>query len=377
MSESSSGQEKTQQPTAKRLQDARDKGQVPRSRELATMTLVFGGALALLFVGPWSLARLAEMFRAGFRFERELAMHEDGPALQLARLTGDGFLAIAPICGLLMVIAAFTPLLIGGFSFSTTALAPDFSRLSPIKGLGRIFGPNGLMEFLKALAKFLFVGAAATVLFMLQMDDLLSLLRLDLVGAMGRVAFLCIAMLLSLGAVLALIAAIDVPFQLWNHAKGLRMTLQEVRDEMKETEGRPEVKARVRQVQREMSRRRMMDAIPTADVVITNPTHYAVALRYGRRDGAPRVVAKGVDLLATAIRAKAAEHDVPLFEAPPLARALYASTRLDAEIPPVLFVAVAQVLAYVYQLRSPRAGNPTPRPPSRIPVPDGLDPEGP
>lgn len=259
---------------------------------------------------------------------------------------------------------------LGGWSFNVSALAPKPEKLNPVTGLGRVFGPQGLMEFAKALAKFVVVASGAAVLLGVFADDLLRIAFQSLQQALQQTVSVIGWGFLSLSALLMLIAMVDVPFQLWQHRRQLRMTRQEVKDDLKETEGRPEVKSRVRELQREMSRQRMIDAVPEADVVITNPTHYAVALKYEQQQGAPRVVAKGCDDIAAAIRAAAVEHDVPLVPAPPLARALFESTRLEQQIPAGLYVAVAQVLAYVYQLEAARQGLQTaPEPPHHIAVP--------
>lgn len=376
MAETDSGQERTEEATPRRLEQAREKGQVPRSRELNTTAMLLAGAGGLLVLGPFALARLAALFEAAFRFDRQLAFEADAPVLQLGRLALEGAIAIAPLCALLFLVAMVTPLSLGGWSFSLQAVAPKLEKLDPVKGLGRIFGPKGLMELLKALAKFVVVSGAAALLLSSLAGDLLALVTLPIEGAIQRTAWLCGLTLLLMALVTVLIAAVDVPFQLWQHARQLRMTRQEIKDEFKETEGRPEVKARIRQLQQELAQRRMMDAVATADVVITNPTHYAVALKYESHRGAPRVVAKGVDQIALAIRERARVHRVTRLEAPPLARALYHTTRLDQEIPPALYLAVAQVLAWVYRLRAAAAdGNPAPERPSDLPVPPSLDPK--
>jgi flagellar biosynthetic protein FlhB len=271
----------------------------------------------------------------------------------------------------LFVVALLVPASIGGWSFSTKSLAPNLEKLDPIKGLGRIFGWRGLMELAKALAKFLLIAAVAGALIMYMAPQLLQLGDEPLRRALAHAGGILGLSFVVLSAALIVIAAVDVPFQLWQHAKQLRMTRQEVKDEFKETEGRPEVKGRIRQLQREMAQRRMMEEVPKADVVVTNPTHFAVALKYDRKMNAPKVVAKGVDLVAANIRGIAEQHEITMFEAPPLARALYYSTDLGQEIPAGLYVSVAQVLAYVYQLKTAHgAGETAPAPPADLPVPD-------
>ena len=370
-----SGQERTEEPTPRRRQQAQEKGQVPRSRELTTTVLLLGGTAGLMMLSGYMLEGLLDLFREGFSLDRQMIFLKDAGLIQLGRLTGAAALILAPLCALLFVLAAAMPVALGGWSFSAESLAPKFSKLDPIKGLGRLFGPRGLMELLKALAKFLVVGTVAAFVLWAELEDLLSLSGLPLDAAIAQTAWLAGVTLLGVSAATALVAAVDVPFQLWQHNKQLRMTRQEIRDEFKETEGRPEVKARIRQLQAEMAQRRMMEAVPEADVVVTNPSHYAVALKYESQRGAPRVIAKGKDLVAKAIRDRAEAAGVPRLELPPLARALYAHTRIDEEIPPPLYLAVAQVLAYVYRLKSAlNLGTAWPTAPQSVPVPDDLDP---
>lgn len=364
------GQERTEEPTPRRLQQARDKGQVPRSRELTTMAVLVTGGLGLLLLGAMLIERLLSLTAAGFNFGRGVAFDQQAMMNRLQEQLIEAVILLSPFFALVMLVALLAPMALGGWSFNGASLAPKPEKLDPIKGLGRVFGAQGLMEFAKALAKFIVVSVGAAILLWLQADDLLALPYLPLQKALQQSTYILGWSFLGLSSLLVLIAAVDVPFQLWQHHRQLRMTRQEIKDDMKETEGRPEVKSRVRDVQREMSRRRMIDAVPEADVVVTNPTHYAVALKYDQQRGAPRVVAKGRDDIARAIRAAADKHDVPLVPAPPLARALYESTRLDQQIPAGLYVAVAQVLAYVYQLEAARNGQQhAPEPPRQVPVP--------
>ena len=369
------GQERTEEATPRRRQQAQEKGQVPRSRELTTTMLLLGGTAGLMLFSSFMLEGLLALFREGFALDRQLIFLRDAGLWQLGRLLGAAAIVLAPVCGLLFLLAALTPVALGGWSFSGEALAPKLSKLDPIKGLGRLFGARGLMELVKALAKFLVVGTVAGVVLWAVLDDLLALSALPLDAAIAQTAWLAGITLLGVSAATALVAAVDVPFQLWQHNKQLRMTRQEIRDEFKETEGRPEVKARIRQLQAEMAQRRMMEAVAEADVVVTNPTHYAVAMKYHSQRGAPRVVAKGKDLIAKAIRDRAEAAGVPRLELPPLARALFTHTRLDEEVPPPLYFAVAQVLAYVYRLRSALdRGTAWPMAPTSVPVPQELDP---
>ncbi len=370
-----SAQERTERATPKRLKDARSKGQVARSREFNTSGVMLASAAALLMLGERLVARLAELARDALIHERA-DIFETGYAVVAFAAAGRGALeAVAPFLAVTLVAALVAPLAIGGWAFSLKAIAPKLEKLSPLKGLKRVFGARGLMELAKSLAKFAFVGAVAVVLLEGLADDFLALSHQPVMAALRNAVSLIAWSLLILSAPLIVIAAIDVPFQLFQHAKQLRMTRQELRDEHKETDGNPEVKSRIRAVQQEMSRQRMMQDVPKADVVITNPTHYAVALSYDDSTmRAPKVVAKGADLVAGQIRQVARLNGVPLFSAPPLARALFANTRLGDEVPADLYTSVAQVLAYVYQLRDGAAGAVPPSPPD-VDVPPGFDPK--
>ncbi|ANX02932.1 flagellar biosynthesis protein FlhB [Immundisolibacter cernigliae] len=348
-----SAQERTEKATAKRLQDARDKGQVARSRELNSAALVLLGAGGLWALGDRIGGSLLGLMRHGFVFDRATALDPTTLATRLGEAAGQALLALAPWLVLAVAVAAAAPLLLGGFLLSGENLQPKFERLDPAKGLKRVFSAQGGMETVKALAKFLLLGGIALLVMRQMAPALLGLGGEPAAAALLHAAQLTARAFFLTALGLLLIAAVDVPFQLWNHAKQLRMTRQDIKDEMKESEGRPEVRGRIRQRQQELSRRRMMQDVPTASVVVTNPTHYAIALRYDvGGNGAPRLVAKGADLVAAQIRALAKEHNVPILEQPPLARALYYSTRLGAEVPRELYAVVAQVLAYVYQLRT-------------------------
>ena len=374
MAENPSSEERTEQPTPKRLKDAREKGQVPRSRELNTLAVLMTSAAGLLLLGKGMTEQFAHIMQRGFSLEREVVMDPAALTQYLAAGIGDGLLMVAPLFGLLLVAAVLGPLGLGGWSFSTKAIAFKVEKLNPIKGLGRIFSVKGLMELAKTLAKFLLVAVASAMILWSQVGELQSLTQEPVNRALAHAGTICLWAFLLISSVLVLVAAVDVPFQLWQHNKQLRMTHKEIKDEHKETEGSPEVKGRIRAIQREMAQRRMMQEVPTADVVVTNPTHYAVALRYEREgDGAPRVVAKGADLIAQQIRTIAEAHGVAVVSAPPLARALYALVEIDQEIPAELYVAVAHVLAYVYQLDAATAqGREPPQPPQDLPVPEAF-----
>lgn len=362
--ENENGQERTEEPTEKRRREAREKGQVPRSRELNTALAMLVAVGGLLVFGGFMAQELIDLMAGSLRMDRRLIFDPMGVLERLQTTILQGLWTVTPFAVLMLIVALAAPLALGGWSFSTTAMAPKLSKLNPLQGLKRILGPQGLMELAKAVGKVLIVGLIGTLMAWLALDDLQTLAGEALRPGLRHVFHLLFITFSALAASLLLVAMVDAPFQLWNHTRQLRMTHQEVQDEMKDTEGKPEVKNRMRQLQQEMAQGRMMEQVPKADVIVTNPTHYAVALRYDQLHmHAPRVVAKGTDLVARRIRELAREHRVPLFEAPPLARALYHTTELEREVPAGLYLAVAQVLAYIYQLRDRRAGVEKPSPP--------------
>ncbi|GGI98480.1 flagellar biosynthesis protein FlhB [Halopseudomonas pertucinogena] len=369
-----SGQERTEEPTAKRQKESKEKGQVARSRELNTLAVVMVAALGLLMLGPQMARRLMDLMVFNFSIEREALYNTDSMGLHLFASISHGFGGLTVFLLMLLAAALIGPVLLGGWLFSAKLLAPKGERLNPLAGLKRMFSLKALVELLKAVAKFLVVLVMALVVLNMRTDDLLALGNQTLPSAIAQSAWILGTSLVLLACALILIAAVDVPFQIWDNKKKTRMTKQEVRDEYKDSEGKPEVKSRVRQLQREMAERRMMGEVPKADVVITNPTHYAVALKYDPvNSGAPVVVAKGADFLAQKIREVAAEHDVIVLESPPLARAVYYSTELEHPIPAGLYLAVAQVLAYVYQIRQYQQGKgQRPGPMPEPPIPDDL-----
>ena len=367
------GQERTEQATPKRLREAREKGQVPRSKELNSMALLMAAAGGFLLMGETVLTGMQDILSNGLAIENVRNMDKYSVVEILGSTLVQSLLVVAPIFLLLTVVVIMTPVGLGGWSFSTKAISFKWEKIDPIKGVGRIFAWRGLMELVKVLAKFGLVAAISAMILWSLIDEILGLGAESLKPALAHVANLCGWSFLASSSALILIAAIDVPFQLWQHAKQLKMTKQEVKDEAKETDGRPEVKGRIRALQQELSQRRMMEAVPEADVVITNPTHYAIALRYDQYNmQAPVVVAKGADLVAARIRMVADQNSVAIVSAPPLARALYASTDLNREIPAGLYVAVANVLSYVYQLNAIETGDEIPEQPTDLPIPDEL-----
>ena len=363
MAEEQTGQERTEQPTERRLQEARKKGQVPRSKELNTMLSLLLASISLLVFGGYISQNLMQISVEGFSIPRELAFDTAQLPFQFMYMASQALLALSPFMAIMLVSVFAGPLLMGGWSFSLETISFKLEKLDPIKGLARIFSLKSLVELAKALAKFVLLLGAAILVFFTIDQQLLSLSSMTPKAAGLEAATILVRVLLILSATMILIVALDVPFELWNHSKQLRMTKQEIKDEMKETDGNPQVKQRIRTLQRQLAEGRMMDDVKTADVVITNPTHYAVALQYLDRPGsAPKVVAKGKDLTALRIRSIAADCDIPIFEAPPLARALYRSTEIGYEIPHVLYMAVARVLAYVFQLKSATPTDYVPKP---------------
>ncbi len=368
---SDSAQEKNLPATEKRKREAREKGQLPRSRELSTAVVMGVGAALIMSLGGAVGRKASDLMTRGLSFDATmLADPTRLPNLLLSGF-GAGLMLVAPILLATLFAALAAPMLIGGWNLSWKAAQPDFSRMNPVTGLGRIFSTNSLVELAKNMAKFGLVGVVAGIAWWGSRGELLSLGQEPARQAIGHGLELVVSTFLWMVASLALIAAIDVPWQLFSNARQLKMSRQEVQQEYKQSEGSPEVKGRIRRLQQQMSQRRMMEKLPGADVIVTNPTHYAVALKYmagGKR--APVVIAKGVDTVAAAIRELGKAHGIPLIEAPPLARALYRGCDLDDEIPTALYAAVAQVLTYVYQLKAWRGGE-RPLPPKVGEVPGG------
>jgi flagellar biosynthetic protein FlhB len=351
--ETETGGERTEEPSQRRLQEARERGQVPRSRELTNFAAMMGGSAAIVAIGGSVCARLTQMMRQGLSIGENSLRNTDAMGGALGDACMSALLALLPVFGALVGLVLLASVLLGGWNFSPKALAPNFSRLSPLAGLKRVFGLHGLSELGKALLKCLVVGGVCAGIVSWLFGDVLALGRMAPGAAVGRGAALLSWAFVWLCASLGLVAMVDVPLQLFQFKRELRMTRQELRDESKELDGRPETKQRIRRLQQTIARRRMMHKVPTADVVIVNPTHFAVALKYDPKQmRAPRVLAKGVDLVAQNIRRIAEEHRVPVFESPKLARALYRSTDLDKEIPTGLYMAVAQVLSYIFRVRT-------------------------
>ena len=345
-------EDRTEEPTEKRLREAREKGDVPRSRELGNVAVLGVTALALMSLASGLGDASQGWLRQALMVDPAVLGHPDRLIPHAAALMAGLMMPVLPVIAAALAACFIAPALMGGLRFSNKALQPDFKRLNPMSGLKRIYGKEGFAELLRSLLRVvLIIGVGGWVVWS-AFDDMLAMPRMSLHSAIGTGLDTAVTALLAMAGSLALLAAIDVPWQRWQHRSKLKMTKQEIRDELKQTEGNPEIKARVRQVARQMSQRRMMEAVPTADVVVMNPTHYAVALKYDPANmRAPKVVAKGVDELALLIRDAAQRHGIAVLEAPPLARALYRTAQVDQEIPVKLYAAVAQVLSYVFQLR--------------------------
>jgi len=378
MAENENGAERTEQPTQKRLDDARKDGNIPRSRELGTAA-VFAAGVAVLAAGGGAMAEGAlRWMRAAlspepalYRAHEQLFAHWGHLLLQLLWV-------IVPLMAVCLLACALAPALMGGFKLSSKALTPDLKRMNPMSGLKRLYGPDALAEFVKSLLRLGLVGTAAGLCLWQGVHALLlPLIHHPLERATGDALGFALTLLIWTAAALALLAAIDAPYQKWNWMRKLKMTRQELRDELKDTEGKPEVKGRIRQIMQQMAQRRMMEDVPGADVIVVNPTHYAVALKYdGESMRAPKVIAKGVDEIAARIRAVGEKHKVAILSAPPLARALYREAKIGQEIPVRLYAAVAQVLSWVYQIRTfkPGAGAPWPQAP-QIDIEEHAKPE--
>ncbi|MBM2771101.1 flagellar biosynthesis protein FlhB [Burkholderia anthina] len=367
--------DRTEAATPRRREKAREEGQVARSRELASFALLAAGFYgAWLLAGP-SGAHLQTMLRGAFSFDRATAFDTNRMLSAAGSASAEGFAALLPLLALTGLAALAAPMALGGWLISQKTFELKFDRLNPISGLGRIFSIQGPIQLGMSLAKTLVVGGIGGIAIWRSKDELLGLATQPLGAALADALHLVAVCCGTTVAGMLVVAALDVPYQIWQYNKKLRMTKEEVKREHRENEGDPHVKGRIRQQQRAIARRRMMAAVPKADVVVTNPTHFAVALQY--TDGemrAPKVVAKGVNLVAARIRELAAEHNVPLLEAPPLARALYHNVELEREIPGSLYSAVAEVLAWVYQLKRFRAeGGAFPAAPVDLAVPAELD----
>jgi flagellar biosynthetic protein FlhB len=366
-------QERELPASPRRLEQAREEGRVARSRELGTCLLLLGASGALALGGPHFAAALARLFAGALQFDRAAAFSEPRALERLGAYSVQALELTAPFFALLAVAGIAGSLAVGGWVLSSRAFAFDAARLNPLRGLANMVSGASLAELVKAIAKAALVAVAGALILSAARPDLSAMAFAAPEAAAGRAGSVLVWAFALLAACFALVAAADVPHMLWRHARSLRMSREELRREARETEGDPQVRARVRSLQRDAARRRMMSEVPRAEVVVTNPTHYAVALAYRAGMRAPRVLAKGSGLVAARIRALAEEHAVPLLEAPALARALFRHAELGGEIPAGLYDAAAQVLAWVFQLRRARAaGACEPARPDAIAVPPEL-----
>lgn len=368
--------EKTEEASAKRLEKAREEGDVPRSRELATCTVLLAAGVGFSVLGNHLNDAMKSNMSGLLHLEREAAFDPTLLLNKIADSIGILMLAFAPLALLILIVAIASPALIGGWLMTGKAVMPRFSKLNPINGIKHLFSKNSAVEVVKSIAKSVLVGGVAYLVIKGNLEHMLALVQLPTDKAIGETISLMLKAFLLIVASLILIAVIDVPYQLKHYADKLKMTKEELKQEAKESEGNPQIKGRIRQQQREMARRRMMAEIPKADVVITNPTHYAVAIKYADDSmRAPRVIAKGADAVALKIREIAGQHNIMTLESPKLARAIYAHTELGDEIPETLYSAVAQVLAYVFQMRAYRKdGGYMPTLADTLHIPSGMDP---
>jgi len=374
MAEESSG-ERTEEPTGRRLEQARETGQIARSKELGTAAVLISAACGFYMLGPSLAISLTRVFEIVFTMDRAQIFDTNEMFNVWGVVASEIAWPMAKIMLLIVVVAFIGNVSLGGINFSTQAMMPKASKMSPLAGFKRMFGVQALVELTKGIAKFSVVAFSAYFLLSFYFNDIMLLSSDHLPGNVYHALDLLVWMFILLCSSILFIVVIDVPFQIWNHNKQLKMTKQEVKDEYKDTEGKPEVKGHIRQMQRELAQRRMMAEVPNADVIVVNPEHFAVAIKYDvQRSAAPFVIAKGVDDVAFKIREIARAHNIAIVSAPPLARAIYHTTKLDQQIPEGLFTAVAQILAYVFQLRQYQKGRgrkPIPVPLNQ-PIPDEL-----
>ena len=375
MSDESDNEDKTEAPTPQRLEKAREEGQIPRSRELTSLLILLVGVAVLWLGGEAMARRLAMLLSSGLHFDHSIVNDPNLILGQIILLIKHAMLALLPLIVGVVTVAIIGPMLLGGVVFSPKSISFKFSKLNPFPGIAKMFSAQTAAELLKAILKSVLVGCVAGTFVWLHWPDMMRLVSESPLTAMGNalnMVGLC-ALLVGLGVIP--MVGFDVFFQIYSHIKKLRMSRQDIRDEFKQSEGDPHVKGRIRQMQRAAARRRMMADVPKADVIVTNPTHYSVALKYEEHKmSAPKVVAKGAGLVALRIRELGEENRIPILQAPPLARALYRHAEVGQQIPGTLYAAVAEVLAWVWQLKRWRlAGGTAPKKPEHLPVPEALD----
>src|SRR5665647_264857 len=367
--------EKTEPASPGRLEKAREEGQVARSRELVTFVMLVTGLGGLWAMGEMIGGHFGDALRNGLQFERASAFDASHMMVQAGTAVLHALQALMPLLAMMLVAALVAPMMLGGWLLSTKSLAPNFSKMNPVAGIGRMFSAETLAELVKTIVKSLLVGGVAWWVISGNVTSIMALMSEPVQAALPHTLRVVASSCALIIGSLLLVVAIDVPYQLWSHARKLRMSREDLRQEQKENDGDPQVKAQIRRQQQQMAKRRMMAEVPKADIIVTNPTHFAVALKYLDKEmRAPRVVAKGADLVALRIRAMAEENKIPILEAPPLTRALYRHTQLGDEIPAALYAAVAEVLAWAYQLHRWRSeGGTLPRTPQDLPVPESVD----
>jgi flagellar biosynthetic protein FlhB len=368
--------ERTEPATGKRLEQARSSGNIPRSRELTTFAVTMTGVAMIMNQGGKLSTFVIETARKLLTFDHEVLRVPDTMLLRFKETMFGTLWQLAPLLLALFLVALFVPMLVGGWNLTLQALEPKFSKLNPVPGIARMFSLNALTEAIKAVLKSFLIGGIATMVIWKQRGDLLGLGQMSLQSGLMKMVDMLIHTFFIVTGAMILLVAIDVPFQLWSYHKKLRMTKEEIKQEFKEQDGSPEVKGRIRRLQREAARRRMMQEVPKANVIVTNPTHYAVAIQYTEGMRAPLVIAKGSLIVAEKIMETAREHQVAVMRVPSFARALYFHAELGEEIPSRLYAAAAQVLAYVYQLKQyEHNGGIAPAYPDAIEVPADLDPQ--
>lgn len=374
MADDDSAQEKTEEPTPKRKQKARDEGQIPRSKDFTTFAVLITSTFGLFLFGGIMADSLLRISRENFSPTRDMIFDMNSMVLNLGRSFGDALWSSMPFFACVVIAALVGPTALGGILFSAKSLAPKWNRMDPIAGIKRIVSVRSLVELFKGIGKVLLIIGVAYVLLKAMQNRLLGLSSEPLEQAISHSLQLSLWAAIIMSAATIVISMIDIPFQIWEHQKKMRMSRQDIKDELKDTEGKPEVKSKIRQLQMQMAQSRMMASVPEADVVITNPSHYSVALKYDPNNmGAPILIAKGVDHIALKIREIANAHEIEVMESPPLARAIYHTTEVEQEVPEGLYVAVAQVLAYVFQLRDYRkGGGERPQRPGRPDIPQNM-----
>ncbi len=370
MAENEDGQEKSEDPTEKKKSEARKKGQVTRSQELTTLFMLLASIIGIMFFSKDMIEVIIDIMKNNFSVERNTLFDTEQLFLHFKTELAAMLYALIPLFILMFITAIFSNALLGGFNFSFKAVTPKLNKLNPIKGLKKVFGAKGVIELVKSILKIGLMGSIAVYFIWQFNDEIYGLSEEPFPGALIHAMELITWQFLLVALGMIIVAMIDVPYQIWSNKRQLKMTKQEVKDESKSTDGNPEIKGKIRQKQREIAMQRMMGDVPKADVIITNPTHYAVALQYDTEgSGAPVMLAKGADLVAMQIRNVAQANDVPIMEIPPLSRAIYYSVEIGQEIPAGLYVAVAQVLAYIFQLKNGDIDKSTKPDMSDLPIP--------